>query len=232
MKKSKAAILVALLTSLSMSGSVQAKSSNGGYAFDNAGDYEYGRSKYEVYYQSYLSACGPYQTTNQSDIFGSHETYEVLYPVIGQMDAELGQISAIKSRTRQSVVKILKETKQVMDIGYTMEKAHAAQLAEMKANTANIGGERYYTKAKNQVEVSRKDLDKAILMKRRDAEQKVLRLLKNDAERQRTGSNGEEVQDPSSYDRWQDCKTFWSYADTNNDQLKGQGYQNRSSNYR
>lgn len=227
----KTALLAAILAGLAISGTAQADVTGTRYDFDGAGEYEYGRSKYEVYYSSYLSMCGSYQTINESGIFGEKEVYDALYPVIGQMDAELEQVSAVKGGTRRSMVDIFKETKQVMDVGYTMEEAHTRQLEEMKKNTARIGGESYYNRAKTQIDASHKDLDRAVQMKRRDAERKVLGLLRSDA----GGSvirSGEQVPEPSSYDRWQDCKGFWSYAETNKDQLRGQGYHNGSGSYR
>lgn len=210
--KTSIGLLSILMASMTvMAGTAQAK-----FQFDHVqGEAEYGRSKYITYHDSYLQACGSYETTNHSDMFGSKEKYDTLYPRIGQMHAELEQVAGMKSSSRRYMEATFKEAKKIIDLGYAMKDVHKGQMDAMGKNTALMGGDEYYQHAQKKIKDSHVDLDRSMKMKRSDAISSVTRRIKGDGERTREG----EILF-SSYDRWQQCKSFWDYEKKNWRQLR------------
>lgn len=210
--KTKAGVLSALTVAITMGVGV----AHADFAFDGVGDAEYGRSKYKVYYDEFMSACGSYETINHSEMFGPKSEYDQRYPRIGQVHAELEQVAGMKPGSRRHMESTFKEAKKIIDTGHVMKKIHAEQMAAMKENTDRLGaGREYYEHASQKIADSHVDLDRSVKMKGEEAYSSVMSRIRRDGERTPEGENIN-----SSYDRWQECKSFWSYAESNKRQLR------------
>ena len=101
------------------------------------------------------------------------------------------------------------DAKRIMDIGYSMKDVHAEQLSSFDQNVRKTGGEEYYAHAQDRLIESHDHLNRSMRMKREDAYSDVMSAIRSDGSVDHNG-----IETPSSYDRWQDCKGFWSYAET------------------
>lgn len=208
-------MLILAASSLLSSGAAMAN------PFDNSDEYILGQSKYIVYYKDYVSACGSYDTIDDSNIFGRPDRYSIYYPKLGRLDAELAQVRAIKSSTRSKLEDIFVDAEHMIGEGAdTLKLGMRSYLIAMKSyssSTAKMNN--LPTDIKDAFENNKKDILGLMESTRNEAYSDAMSRLKSDGASSTDGYG----QSMSAYQRWQQCQAFWEYQEDNQSLIRGRG---------
>lgn len=198
----------------------QSSSASRGFVLGSQTESVYGRSKYVAHFKHYLPACGRHDTRVSSDIFGPKEEFDIMYPYLGQMDADIAQIPSISSSVRRKMKPIQEDAQYFIETSYIMREVGQRQVVLGREATEKYGGAGYQERLEDQTEEARVVLEKAERDKKNEARSKLTSVLRSDG----SGVPGSLQWRPSSYDKWQDCQGFWSYVVSNPSQATGNGY--------
>lgn len=129
MSLKKKVVLVGVLGVAMASSAVSAQSMFASTETRHFTDYQFDRASGRAFNQDASrppytneSICGGVLEITQSPLFGSRNDYKDLYPVLGQIDAELSQIGAIHDDVRPIIEEMLLNAKNQIDEGIKLEK--------------------------------------------------------------------------------------------------------------